>query len=217
MPDDIAKKFIGRIRSQSARLDTIVNDLIHLSRFDNYALKMELATLDLGVLLRQIHQSKTEDASDADLSFHSAICDTAVEVNGEIKALERWLNLVDNAFKYAAGGVVTLRLYTLGQMGVVEVNNGRFPGTNVNGSLSGSIGLIVGDPETGGTGLGLSIVKHIVQYLPWRSGLSGRQGSTFRVGIPLWSKPSRVWALQIHNSRQRWIWHRNGLPEMSPW
>ncbi len=192
MPDDIAKKFIGRIRSQSARLDTIVTDLIHLSRFDNYALKMELATLDLGVLLRQIYQSKTEDASDADLSFHSAICDTAVEVNGEIKALDQMVvNLVDNAFKYTpAGGVVTLRLYTLGQMGVVEVeDNGiGIPEDERQRIFERFYRVDRGrSREQGGTGLGLSIVKHIVQSHHGSVDLVSEvdKGSTFRVSIPL--------------------------------
>ncbi len=192
MPDDIAKRFIGRIRSQSVRLDTIVKDLIHLSRFDTYTARTEFSTLDLGVLLRQIHQSKLEDASDADLSFHSDICDTTVEVNGEIKALDQMVvNLVDNAFKYTpSGGVVTLRLYTLGQMGVVEVeDNGiGIPEDERQRIFERFYRVDRGrSREQGGTGLGLSIVKHIAQSHHGSVDLVSEvdKGSTFRVNIPV--------------------------------
>ena len=192
MPDDIAKRFIGRIRSQSVRLDTIVKDLIHLSRFDTYTARTEFSTLDLGVLLRQIYQSKLEDASDADLFFHSDICDTTVEVNGEIKALDQMIvNLVDNAFKYTpSGGVVTLRLYSLGQMGVVEVeDNGiGIPEDERQRIFERFYRVDRGrSREQGGTGLGLSIVKHIAQSHHGSVDLVSEvdKGSTFRVNIPV--------------------------------
>ena len=195
MPEDIRKRFVGRIRSQSMRLDNIVKDLIHLSRFDAYAVRMELSTLDLGVLLRQIQQSKAEDAADTELSFHSEICDKAVEVNGEVKALDQMVvNLIDNAFKYTpVGGTVTLRLSTVGQMAVIEVeDNGiGIPEDERQRIFERFYRVDRGrSREQGGTGLGLSIVKHIAQSHNGSVDLIGEvdKGSTFRVSIPLATK-----------------------------
>ena len=101
------------------------------------------------------------------------------------------VNLVDNAFKYTpAGGVVTLRLYTLGQMGVVEVeDNGiGIPEDERQRIFERFYRVDRGrSRKQGGTGLGLSIVKHIVQSHHGSVDLVSEvdKGSTFRVSIPL--------------------------------
>lgn len=199
MPEDILKRFVGRIRSQSARLDNIVKDLIHLSRFDSYAVRMAFTTVNLGRLLRQIHKSKIEDAADAGLTFLADICETPVEVNGEVKALDQMVvNLVDNAFKYTpTGGTVTLRLSTLGQMAIIEVeDNGLgIPADERQRIFERFYRIDRGrSREQGGTGLGLSIVKHIAQSHNGSVDLVSEidRGSTFRVSIPLTAQASSI-------------------------
>ncbi|MCB1691924.1 MAG: HAMP domain-containing protein [Pseudomonadales bacterium] len=192
MPDEVRQRFIDRIRSQATRLDNIVQDLIHLSRFDTHARKMSVSRIELSFLLRQVYEAKSEDALDVGVSFKLDLVDRDVEVEGEQEALDQMVtNLVDNAIKYTqADGNVILRLRTLGRMAVIEVEDSgigipeeeqqrifeRF--YRVDRARS---------REQGGTGLGLAIVKHVAQSHKGSVMVTSQvnKGSVFTVRLPL--------------------------------
>ncbi len=192
IPDEVLDKFLRRIRSQAARLDHIVQDLIHLSRFDTHARKMSVTRIDLAYLLRDVYRAKSEDATDTGVSLKLDVPEKSVEVEGEQEALDQMVtNLVDNAIKYTqADGLVSLRLRTLGRMAVIEVEDSgigipeeeqqrifeRF--YRVDRARS---------REQGGTGLGLAIVKHIAQSHKGSVMVTSQpnKGSAFTVRLPL--------------------------------
>ncbi len=192
MPEEVLQRFIKRIRSQSARLDQIVKDLIHLSRFDTHAREMSVSQIDLAFLIRKVHADKSEDAIDAGVMLELDIIDKEVEVAGEQEALYQMLsNLVDNAIKYTqADGVVRVRLRTLSRMAVIEVED-----TGIGIAEDEQQRIFerfyrvdrARSREQGGTGLGLSIVKHIAQSHRGSVMVTSQvnKGSVFTVRLPL--------------------------------
>ena len=69
MPDDTRDHFMERIRSQASRLDTIVQDLIHLSRFDSPIDLSADSEINLVALVDQVFKAKSEDALDAGVTL----------------------------------------------------------------------------------------------------------------------------------------------------
>lgn len=192
MPEDVRNRFVSRIKSQASRLDHIVQDLIHLSRFDTHARKMSVTRIDLGFLLRQIYQARYDDATELGIDLQIDLPEKMIEVDGEQEALEQMvMNLVDNAIKYSrTDGEVVLRLRILGQMAVIEVeDNGIGIPLDEQQRIFERFYRVdrARSREKGGTGLGLAIVKHIAQSHKGSVMLESQmnKGSVFSVRLPL--------------------------------
>ena len=192
MPEEVVNRFINRINSQAIRLDAVVQDLLHLSRFDSAEADSNLSRIDLAELARKIYVTKSYDAGDAGLDINLKIESEPLEVDGDSEALNQLIaNLVDNAIKYnIEEGKVEVRLYKKRSSAFVEVEDSgigisaeetqrifeRF--YRVDKARAGSVG---------GTGLGLAIVKHIAQAHKGGVSVDSQlgKGSVFSVNIPL--------------------------------
>ncbi|MFT4720948.1 MAG: two-component system phosphate regulon sensor histidine kinase PhoR [Candidatus Azotimanducaceae bacterium] len=196
MPDDTRDHFMERVRSQASRLDTIVQDLIHLSRFDSPIDLPADSEINLVALVNQVFKAKSEDALDAGVTIEISLPDYPVEVDGDRGGFEQMVsNLLDNAIKYTRGegASVALRLTTVGDIAIIEVeDNGigiaddeqqrifeRF--YRIDQARSRDLSR-----NKGGTGLGLSIVKHVAQSHKGNVSVVSQegQGTTFTVRIP---------------------------------
>ena len=159
-------QFVSVIRTEAARLVTLVEDIIHLSQLDE----------GIAPAKEQVNLLELADSAASALRERAEERHIALSVTGEdsmIKGVRGFLyemlyNLIDNAIKYNTDG------------GKVEVAvSAADTGTTVSVKDTG-IGI---SPEyqarvferffrvdksrskaSGGTGLGLSIVKHIAQY-----------------------------------------------------
>ena len=159
-------QFVSVIRTEAARLVTLVEDIIHLSQLDE----------GIAPAKEQVNLLELADSAASALRERAEERHIALSVTGEdsmIKGVRGFLyemlyNLIDNAIKYNTDG------------GKVEVAvSAADTGTTVSVKDTG-IGI---PPEyqarvferffrvdksrskaSGGTGLGLSIVKHIAQY-----------------------------------------------------
>lgn len=181
-------RFVGHIRTEAARLVTLIEDIIRLSQLDEGG-ELPFEPVDLKKL--------AEEAS-ASLASATAEKQVTIRVHGDDRqittvrrlASEIIYNLCDNAVKYnreggsvdvtidgtAHGAVVTVQDTGIGippehQSRVFE----RFYRVDKSHSR-----------QSGGTGLGLSIVKHAVQYLGGRIELESQpgKGTTMRVHFP---------------------------------
>jgi len=104
-----------------ARLRTLVDELMELSRFDAAAERVALEPVDLGSLVRRIAATR---APDADV----AVPDAPLVVRTEPRRLERIVsNLVDNAAEHAPGSPVQVRVRSRAPWAYVEVLD-RGPG-----------------------------------------------------------------------------------------
>ncbi|MFT7219497.1 MAG: two-component system phosphate regulon sensor histidine kinase PhoR, partial [Candidatus Azotimanducaceae bacterium] len=168
MPEDVFNRFIERIRLQTIRLDRIVQDLLHLSRFDSSDREKSVTRIELAGLLRQVFNAKTYDAADLNVTLELDIQIDALFVDGETEALNQLVtNLVDNAVKYSGeGGAVVLRLLKKGAMAHIEVeDNGIGISKDETQRIFERFYRVdrARSRDLGGTGLGLAIVKHIAQ------------------------------------------------------
>lgn len=156
-------RFAGMIRTEAARLLTLIEDIIKLSRLDEGGLLHEFEPVDLSALCRSIIGELSQKAKDVNvmLSFEG---EKAIVLGVKSVLHEMIYNLCDNAITYNNKG------------GTMVVSLTKRDGKTVLSVSDTGIGI---DPEhqsrvferfyrvdkshskqTGGTGLGLSIVKH---------------------------------------------------------
>lgn len=172
-------RFIGHIRSESARLVTLIEDIIRLSQLDESS---DLSTEDVD--LYELAKSEIESLKQFALTQNVSVCvegESAV-INGVSQLLHEIVyNLCDNAIKYnVPGGSVSVTVGSDGSSAFIRVADTgigippehqarvfeRFYRVDKSHSK-----------ETGGTGLGLSIVKHAVQYMGGKISLESSPGS----------------------------------------
>lgn len=164
-PEDVPQ-FIRMIRTEAARLVTLVDDIIHLSRLDEGAAPAREA-VDLLETARDAVSVLRDSA--AEKGVHVSVSGESVSINGVRSFLHEMIcDLCDNAIKY-------------------NVENGRVEVAVSRGERGAAVTVSdtgIGIPAeyqsriferffrvdksrskaSGGTGLGLSIVKHIAQY-----------------------------------------------------
>ena len=167
-PEDI-KGFAGDINKESARLITLVNDIIKLSELDEGAYSTE--TDEKVDLLKTAAVVKERlEAIAAKKNVKIAVTGEDAEITGgESLVFEMLYNLCDNAVKYnKENGNVTVSVGTSEGTPFVTVKD---TGIGIPPEYTDRIFerfFRVGksrSKESGGTGLGLSIVKHIAMSL----------------------------------------------------
>jgi signal transduction histidine kinase len=187
--DEMRWRLLGVIRRESARLATVVNDVLWASRLEAKKTQPEPTWCDTGLLVNEA-VLRAAEISPENISIVAG--GDSVEARVDAAQLRMVLaNLIDNAVKYSPeGGRVDVR---------VEQSNGhvRFSvsdeGIGVPESERERIfdKFIRLDPEMsrgiGGTGLGLYICRELVGQMGGRIWVSANQpqGSTFAFEIPL--------------------------------
>lgn len=186
------RRFLDKVLNQSNRLQSLVSDLLALSRIESEETALHMAPLDLR---RPVEDSVRELAANArakNITLAPEVPRDPLGAVADAEALRQVVdNLVDNAIKYTPeGGRVDVRLREEAGEAVLEV-------------ADTGIGIEPRDQERvferfyrvdkarsrdlGGTGLGLSIVKHIARAHGGDVSLESvpAQGTTFRVHLPL--------------------------------
>lgn len=186
-----ARRFLGIIERNAARLQRLIEDLLDLSRIESRELRLRperfafdpFATLLLGMFRERADKKKIalKIESEKDLELE---CDR--------RALEQVLtNLVDNAVKYCPeGSTIVLRGEPMENGARIRVEDDG-PGIEtqhlprlferfyrVDAGRSRAVG---------GTGLGLSICKHLVEAMGGEINVASivGKGTTFDVRVPV--------------------------------
>lgn len=182
------QRFLETIRHEALRMQSLVSDLMSLSRIEATKHQVPGDALDLVALVREA----VGEFSAAGNVRVETNCESA-PIRGDRAQLAQVLhNLVDNARKYGReGGIVrvTVEATNTGWVLVAVTDEGdgiapehlprlteRFYRADTSRSRA-----------AGGTGLGLSIVKHIVERHRGRFDITSRQGAgtTASVMLPL--------------------------------
>lgn len=186
-PEDMPR-FIGHIKTDAARLVSLVSDIIRLSQLDENT-EMNWENVDALSVAKEALEMVGSIAESRNISL--TIKGEPAPLNSVHKLLYDIIyNLCDNAVKYnKEGGFVKVDVKTAGDKVQVAVSD--------NG-----VGIAPADQsrvferfyrvdkshsrESGGTGLGLSIVKHAVAYLKGSISLESTlgKGTTITVSFP---------------------------------
>ena len=178
-------RFAGRIRTESARLVALIEDIIRLSRLDEGG-ELPQEPVDLGEVARETAASLQEAAQQRGVTLEVRAED--VPVTGMRRLFhEIAYNLCENAIKYnKPGGSVTVTAKRSGSRAVLTVED-----TGIGIPLIDQVHVFERffrvdkshSRETGGTGLGLSIVKHAVQRMDGQIALESRPGEGTRIEV----------------------------------
>ncbi len=188
---EVAFGFVRSILEQCARLETLLGDLLNLSRLESWE-HQGRETVNLSELARQAVEILEPQALAREVEISLQNPEDLPAVAGDREELERaLLNLVENAVKYnRPGGEVAIGLRADDSEVVVEIRDTGIgiPDDALERIFERFYRVDKGrSRDQGGTGLGLSIVKHAARAHGGRVEVESRlgQGSTFRVRLPL--------------------------------
>lgn len=159
-------RFLGNIRTEAARLLSLINDIIRLSQLDENSSEMR-ETVDLYAVASEVVESLRDNAASRNVSI------TLQGENTLLQGVRRYLyeivyNLCDNAIRYNVdGGSVCVKVSTEEGRACLCVSDTGIgiPAEHQNRIFERFYRVDKSHSRaTGGTGLGLSIVKHAVAY-----------------------------------------------------
>jgi signal transduction histidine kinase len=180
VPPDTRKEFAGMILTNTRRMQNIVDDLLDLSRIESGGWTPRPEDVDLAELSREIFATLEASAGRSGLALRTYFPPGAQRAHADRTAISQIIsNLVENAIRHTAQGVVTVFSEADPRgvwVGVRDTGEGiseehlprifeRF--YRVDSSRA---------REQGGTGLGLAIVKHMAEAHGGRVRAASRQG-----------------------------------------
>jgi two-component system phosphate regulon sensor histidine kinase PhoR len=188
--DDAAasRGFVEIVARHAERLSRLTQDLLDLSRIESRQLRLDVVTVDVAPIARQVVVLLADSARAKGLALTAEVpAGTLVRADG--RALEQVLvNLVENGIKYTAEGSVTVRAERSGGTWTIAVVD-TGPGIERHHLPRLFERFYRADPgrsrDLGGTGLGLAIVKHLVIAMGGEVDVeSGSSGTRFLVRLP---------------------------------
>jgi two-component system phosphate regulon sensor histidine kinase PhoR len=187
---DAAPVFLDVIARNAGRLQSLIDDLLDLSRIESKGLRLEPEPVDVAALAEHCaalfdHRARlgaVELRCRAEAPLAPALADR--------RALEQVLtNLIDNAVKYCPGARVAVAVAPAGPEAVelrVEDSGPGIDAKHLPRLFERFYRVDAGrSREVGGTGLGLSIVKHLVEAMGGRIRVASAvgRGTTFYVTL----------------------------------
>ncbi|EDL63633.1 phosphate regulon sensor protein [Bacillus sp. SG-1] len=181
--------FLNIILRESDRLQSLITDLLDLSKMEKQGFQLNVHETDMKELLIEVITilEKKPEKKDIELVLHADEAVLAEVDSFRIKQV--FINLIGNAITYTpAGGEVSVSLKQSDSVIVIEVrDNGigieesEFPRIferfyRVDKARS---------RDSGGTGLGLAIVKHLIEAHGGTIGVESKvnEGTTFTVTL----------------------------------
>jgi len=192
MPVDDRERFLRTIQRHTERLNSLLEDLLALSRLEsiNPELHREptsLSTLITG-LIDDYRARPTTSGHNLNFALDPAVSEVLID---PLKITQVFENLLENALKYAPRGShidISTRLHPNDVEICIRDNGPGIPEADLPHIFERFYRVDKGrSREKGGTGLGLSIVKHIVQLHGGRVWCESKlgQGTAFFFSLPL--------------------------------
>jgi two-component system, OmpR family, phosphate regulon sensor histidine kinase PhoR len=187
-----AIRFVDIIERNAMRLQSLVEDMLELSKLESNEFKVKRERVELGSVVPIVLALFRERAEKKGVRVTAELPPEASAIEGDPRALEHVLsNLVDNAVKYCPPG--TRVLVSASKLGddrvklVVSDTGPGIPAEHLPRVFERFYRVDAGrSRELGGTGLGLSIVKHMVEAMRGKVAVESEvgRGSTFTVSLP---------------------------------
>jgi two-component system, OmpR family, phosphate regulon sensor histidine kinase PhoR len=192
IPVDDRERFLKTIQRHTERLNSLLEDLLVLSRLESINPGLHREAVNVNALLTDIiadyHGRPAAEGHKLELEVDPAIGTALID---PLKITQVVENLLDNALKYTPKESrirLTAHLQGKGEVLISLQDNGTgIPAEDLPHLFERFYRVDKGrSREKGGTGLGLSIVKHIVQLhggRVWVESTLG-QGTTFSFSLP---------------------------------
>jgi signal transduction histidine kinase len=165
-PGEVAE-YLGRIRRETERMTSMVEDLFQLSRATSPALRLTVAPLALGEVVSDAVAAETATAGGAAVTAERPH-EWPTVLGSDVDLTRVVRNLLSNALRHTGtGGAVRLSAETRGGAAVLHVQDGcgGIPDEDLDRVFDvGFRGTAARTPEDGsGAGLGLSIARALAQ------------------------------------------------------
>jgi two-component system sensor histidine kinase CreC len=196
MPPDERSRFLGNIRTETARLQDMIDRMLQLAAIENRNELRDVESIELGELARDAMESMQPVFAAKQLAVRVR-ADTPVRVDGERFLIRQALtNLVQNAADFSPpGGEIDISLAERSGSAEISVRD-RGPGIPAYAldkvfdrfySLS--------RPDTGkkSSGLGLSLVREVAHLHGGRVSIENHPdgGARATLSLPAHSEPER--------------------------
>jgi two-component system phosphate regulon sensor histidine kinase PhoR len=186
-----ASRFVDIIERNAVRLQSLVEDMLELSKLESNEFKLKRERVELQRVVPIVLALFRERAEKKGVRLVAELPAALPPIEGDPRALEHVLsNLVDNAVKYCPAGTRILVGATEDDARVRLVVSDTGPGIaaeHLSRVFERFYRVDAGrSRELGGTGLGLSIVKHMVEAMRGKVSVESTVGggSTFSVLLP---------------------------------
>lgn len=184
---DNAVKFLQTIRANSDRINSLVDDLMMISRIELGVIRLEKSAVDFGEVADHVLSTLRDKASSKKLYLRTSLITEAKTILADRNRLVQiMINLVDNAIKFTETGGITLGMEEEEGKTVLFVED---TGIGIHGEHLPRLGErfyrvdAARSRKMGGTGLGLAIVKHLVKAHGWEMRIESSPGKGTRVKI----------------------------------
>lgn len=188
-PDSMNAKPLALMQQQTRRMQSMVEQLLVLSRIEDAAdINLE-NTVNMSQLIEVLKEEAKALAQDKyELSFH---CEPGLDSHGnELQLRSACSNLISNAIRYTEpGGKITVQWRSVASGGLFSVaDTGEGIAPQHISRLTERFYRVdsARSRQTGGSGLGLAIVKHALSHHHSELNISSElgKGSTFSFVIP---------------------------------
>jgi two-component system phosphate regulon sensor histidine kinase PhoR len=184
---DNAVKFLQTIRANSERINSLVDDLMMISRIELGVIRIEKSEVDFGDVAGHVLETLGEKASAKNLYLKTSVkSEMKTILADKNRLLQILINLVDNAIKFTETGGIILGMEEEEGKPVLFVED---TGMGIPGEHLPRLGErfyrvdAARSRKMGGTGLGLAIVKHLVKAHGWEMLIESSPGKGTRVKI----------------------------------
>ncbi|MEX2623794.1 MAG: ATP-binding protein [Acidimicrobiia bacterium] len=181
---EAARNLLNTARRQAGRLQRLIEDLLIVSRIDRNAVPIQLEAVPLMTFLKEV----TSTIAIAELNIDVDPDDAAVLADHD--HLNRiFVNLLDNASKYAPGSAVEVFARARGdRVDISIIDHGEGVPAEQRDRIFERFTQMEGSATRtrGGTGLGLNIVRGLTEAMNGNVGLHETVGggATFTISLP---------------------------------
>lgn len=186
---DNAVKFLDTIKAHSDRINSLVDDLLTLSRIELGDIKIEKSDVNVGKIADTVLTTLRGNAQKKGLFLRKAFPSEDMNIHADRDRLVQiLLNLADNAIKFTEYGGVTIGAEdSEGKISLFVEDTGVGIAREHISRLGERFYRVdmARSRELGGTGLGLAIVKHLVKAHGWDMRIESILGKGTRVIIDI--------------------------------
>ncbi|AMY69346.1 histidine kinase N-terminal 7TM domain-containing protein [Frigidibacter mobilis] len=196
-----ARRIVQIAASNSARLTTLIEDLLDLQQIEQGTLSVERRRLDMGALVQEAVVVAADQARSLGVTLVLAEAAGPAMVEGDPKRLAQVIgNVLSNACKFSGRGarVEVSVLCEPGRMRVRVKDSGPGIPAGADEAVFGQFSQLdsSGTRRVGGSGVGLHIARRILDEMGGQISYESRlgEGTTFFIDLPLAPEPAVVLA-----------------------